>query len=321
MAKAEPLLARQREAERQRLQAELDEIRQAAAANRRETEQLRYAADAVQRGNGRWERAEQQALEDREAAARAVTDRLQLLSRALAGEAEPGLRELARPARQIAEVEAESSRAMLDQARRDAEATGRLNDLRQADHRLAALGQRLDELKREFDALARRDADFQRLRDLAGREEALAASARAQAPVDQLQAEQVAVQKDLDALLKKSPELRGDVLAEQADQADALARKAHELAGREREEARRSGDAANQAGPLAKLAELQRAPRRGRPPPGTRRRCPTRRERPRPAQYQRGPRRHRSARARRSRSGAAAARRRRGRAPPPRPRS
>jgi hypothetical protein len=257
--KAEPLQVRQREAERQRLQAELDEIRQAAAANRRETEQLRYAADAVQRGNGRWERAEQQALEDREAAARAVTDRLQLLSRALAGEAEPGLRELARPARQIAEVEAESSRAMLDQARRDAEASGRLNDLRQADHRLAALGQRLDELKREFDALARRDADFQRLRALAGREEALAASARAQTPVDQLQAEQIAIQKDLDALLKKSPELRGDVLAEQADQADILARKAHELAGREREEARRSGDTANQAGPLAKLAELQRA--------------------------------------------------------------
>ena len=253
------MLARQREAERQRLQAELEEIRQAAAANRRETEQLRYAADAVQRGNGRWERTEQQALEDREAAARAVTDRLQLLSRALAGEAEPGLRELARPARQVAEVEAESSRAMLDQARRDAEAAGRLNDLRQADHRLAALGQRLDELKREFDALARRDADSQRLRDLAEREEALAASARAQAPVDQLQAEQNAVQKDLDALLKKSPELRGDILAEQADQADALARKAHELAGREREEARRSGDASNQAGPLAKLAEAQRA--------------------------------------------------------------
>ena len=259
VAKAEPLLARQREAERQRLQAELEEIRQAAAANRRETEQLRYAADAVQRGNGRWERAEQQALEEREAAARAVTDRLQLLSRALAGEAEPGLRELARPARQIAEVEAESSRAMLDQARRDAEAAGRLNDLRQADHRLAALGQRLDELKREFDALARRDADFQRLRDLAEREEAIAAGTRAQAPVDQLRAEQIAVQKDLDALLKKSPELRGDVLAEQADQADALARKAHELAGREREEARRSGDTSKQAGPLAKLAEAQRA--------------------------------------------------------------
>ena len=72
---------------------------------------------------------------------------------------------------------------MLDQARRDAEATGRLNDLRQADHRLAALGQRLDELKREFDALARRDADFQRLRDLAG---AKRRSPRApQAPVDQ----------------------------------------------------------------------------------------------------------------------------------------
>ena len=216
-AQAEPLLARQREAERQRLQAELDEIRQAAAANRRETEQLRYAADAVQRGNGRWERAEQQALDDREAAARAVTDRLQLLSRVLAGEAEPGLRRS--PARRGRSPRSRPSRAAPCSTRPAAmpRPTGRLNDLRQADHRLAALGQRLDELKREFDALARRDADFQRLRDLAGREEALAASARAEAPVDQLQAEQIAVQKDLDALLKKSPELRGDVLAEQAD--------------------------------------------------------------------------------------------------------
>jgi len=127
---AEPLLARQREAERQRLQAELDEIRQAAAANRRETEQLRYAADAVQRGaTGAWERAEQQGARGPRGR-RPCSDRpASAPEPPLAGEAEPALRELARPARQIAEVEAESSRAMLDQARREAEAAGQVSTI------------------------------------------------------------------------------------------------------------------------------------------------------------------------------------------------
>ena len=161
VAQAEPLQARRSQAERQRLQAKLDELKQAAAANRRETEQLRYAADAVQRGNGRWEPTQQQALDRREVEAHGVADRLQLLAANWPTRPSAALRRLARPARQIAEVEAESSRAMLDQARRAADATARLNDLRQADHRLAAVVGRLDELQREFDALARRDADSQ----------------------------------------------------------------------------------------------------------------------------------------------------------------
>jgi hypothetical protein len=262
VARAEPLWARQQKAERERLQAELDAIRQDAAVTRRDTEQLRYAADAAQRGNGRWEPAQQQALERRESEARSVADRLQLLARALADQSDPGLRELARPTRQVAEVEAESSRAMLDQARRTTEATERLDDLRQADHRLAAVGQRLDDLLRRFAALDRRDADREHLRDLAGREEAIAAraGAGARAPVDQLQREQAAVGKDLDALLKKSPELRGDVLAAHADEADALARQAHALAERQNDLARRSGDLADpaQQGPAAGQVAPQR---------------------------------------------------------------
>jgi hypothetical protein len=261
-ARAEPLRAQQQKAERDRLQAELDAIRQVAAGNRRETEQLRYAADAAQRGNGRWAQAEQQALEHRESEARGVVDRLQLLARALADQIDPGLRELARPTRQVAEVEAESSRDTLDQARRTTKAAERLGTLRQADHRLAVLEQRLDDLQRQFNALARRDADLQHLHDLARREEALAASAggQAPAPIDRLQSEQATVQNDLDALLKNSPELRGDVLAAQADEADALARTAHALAERQNDLARRSGDVPNpaQAATLANLAEAQR---------------------------------------------------------------
>jgi hypothetical protein len=259
VAQAEPLLARRSQAERARLQAKLDALKQAAAANRRETEQLRYAADAVQRGNGQWEPTQQQALERREAEARGVADQLQLLARELAGETESSLRQLARPARQIAEVEAESSRAMLDQARRANDAAERLNDLRHADHRLAAVVQRLDDLQHQFDALARRDAELHRLRDLAGREEALAARVDGDAPTGPLQAEQKAVEKDLDALLKKSPELRSDILAAQAGEADTLAQKANALAERQRALARKTGDLAPKAETLRELAEAQRA--------------------------------------------------------------
>lgn len=262
VAAAESLEARRGRAERARLQAKLDELKKAAAANRRETEQLRYAADAVQRGNGRWERSQQQALDQREVEARGVADRLQLLARELADAAE--FRPMARPARQIAEVEAESSRAMLGQARRAEDHARRFNDLRQADHRLAAVVQRLDDLQRQFDALARRDADLQKLRDLAGREESIAdragreESTADRGRLDQLRAEQDAVRDDLDALLKASPELRGDVLADQADEADALARKAHELARRQGEAARQAVDVSKQAGTLEELAEAQR---------------------------------------------------------------
>jgi hypothetical protein len=261
VARADPLRARQQQAERNRLEAELDAIRQAAATNRRETEQLRYAADAAQRGNGRWDEAEQQTLERRETEARRVADRLQVLARALADEVDAELRALARATRQVAEVEAESSRAMLDQARRTTEATERLDDLRQADHRLAAVEQRLDDLLRQFAALARHDADLQHLRELAGREEALAATAGVRALTDRLRSEQAAVQNDLDTLLKKSPELRGAVLAAQADEAEALAGKAHALAGRQNDLARRSGATSTpaQVAMLAKLAEAQRA--------------------------------------------------------------
>jgi hypothetical protein len=260
MAQAEPILAQRHQAERQRLQAELDAVRQAVAVNRRETEQLRYAADAAQRGNGRWEQPEQQRLEQREADAHNVVDRLQLLARSLADTADSGLRALARPAQQIAEVEAESSRAMLDQARRAKLATERLDDLRQADHRLTTVGQQLDQLRRQFNALAQRDADFQQLRDLARREEGLATSAGARASLEQLQRGQTTVQHDLDALLKKSPSLRGELLAEQAHEADALARKAHALAQQQGDLARRSGEVSSpvQAAALAKLADAQR---------------------------------------------------------------
>src|SRR5262249_13615273 len=151
------------------------------------------------------------------------------------------------------EVEAEAARATLDQARQANDDTKRLADLRLADARLGAVPVRLDELQRGLNALSEREADHRRLQALADRQAQVADPARNEpetaprpapdrARLDQIEAEQNAVRNDLDALLKKSPELRADVLAAQADEADALALRARALAERQRAEARRATD-------------------------------------------------------------------------------
>ncbi|MDR3636399.1 MAG: hypothetical protein P4L84_21530, partial [Isosphaeraceae bacterium] len=263
VAAADPMLARQSAARREELQAKLDALKKSAAENRKEAEQLRYAADAAHRGNGEWDRERQQALAERETEARDVEDRLQLLARDF--DAEHEFRPLARPARQIAEVEAEAARAVLEKARRTDDAEERLNDLRLADARLGAIVGRLDELQRQFDAIAQRDADRQRLAELARREAELAERAEAmrdapdRASLDKLQAEQNAVRNDLDELLRKSPELKADLLAAQAKDAEELARRARALAEHQREEARQATDLTKQADKLKALAEDQRA--------------------------------------------------------------
>ncbi len=158
VADAEPLQARRGRADREAIQEKLDAIRRAAAENRDEAEQLRYAADAAQRANGPWDRARQDALDRREAEARAVADRLQLLARELDDGAR--FRPLAAPARQVAEGDAEEGRALLDRALRDADPARRLDDLRRADARLAAVSDRLDDLRRQIDDLSLRDAEL-----------------------------------------------------------------------------------------------------------------------------------------------------------------
>jgi hypothetical protein len=157
VADAEPLQARRGRADRDAMREKLDAIRRAAAENRDEAEQLRYAADAAQRGNGPWDRAHQEALDRRESEARRVADRLQLLARELDDEGK--FRPLAGPTRQVAEGDAEEGRALLDQARRDADPARRLDDLRRADAHLAAVSDRLDDLRRQLDDPSRRDAD------------------------------------------------------------------------------------------------------------------------------------------------------------------
>jgi hypothetical protein len=258
-SQAEPLLGKEDRIRREGFQARLEAIRQTAAENRRETEQLRYAADSARRDGAAWGVERDTALASREAEARRVADNLQLLARDVEDDATYA--PLARPTRQAAEVEAEAGRARLADARQAPDAARRLVDLRQADSRLGALQNRLDELKRQFDALAKLDLDRQKLRDLAAREDnlaaRLAAANRDPAALEKLRAEQDAVRRDLAELLAKSPELRAGVLAAQAEEAAKLAQKARELAERQRLEARKTVEA-RATGPLHGLAREQR---------------------------------------------------------------
>ncbi len=258
-AAAVPLRVRMSMARSSGLRAKIESLKKDVVADREKTEQLRQAADAVRRGDGEWDESRRHELEAREAAARANEDRLRLLARDLA--AQPGLRQLSQDAQQIAEVEAEAARARLDQARRQGDPAGRHADLERAVGRMAAVNERLDDLGRKFDVSNQARAEIGRLGELARRQEKLAdlpeaAGDRAQA--DRIQAEQIAVRDDLDALLKKTPALRGLVLDEQTREAERLAGQARALADRQRNESRRPADLSKRATELKNLVELER---------------------------------------------------------------
>ncbi len=256
VAKAETMAGRGDRARRESFEARLEAIRQANAANRREVEQLRYAADSAQRDGSAWDRGRDADLGGREAEARGVVDRLQLLARDL--EADPSYAPLAPAARQVAAVEAEAARGQVAKARQAADPARRLAELRASDSKLNTLGRRLDDLKRQFEALAKLDGDRQKLRDLAAREDALAEQAdRGEGDAARLAAAQAEVRRNLDELLSRSPALRAGVLAAQADRAEAAARKARDLAARQRLEASRTADARLGA-PGGDLARAQR---------------------------------------------------------------
>jgi hypothetical protein len=255
--KAEPMIAKDDRLRRESFQARLDEIRVANASNRRETEQLRYAADAAQRTGQAWDAGRDADLAARETEARSVEDKLQLLARDLQNDST--FAPLARPTRQAAEVEAEAGRAQLDQARKAPDSTKRLAELRQADTRLGALGNRLDEIRRKFDALAKLDVDRQKLRDLAAKEDALAVKADQGADEKaRLAAEQDELRKALDALLNQSPGLRAGLLNAQAEDASKLAKEARALAEKQRAEARRTTEAPLADNALREIAQAQK---------------------------------------------------------------
>lgn len=259
--KAEPLIARRDRARRAAIQAKLDELKRDAATNRQETEQLRYAADAAMRGSGSWDPKRQKALSDRETQAQSMVDRLNMFAHEL--DKDDNFAEVASPVRRLAELEAESGRAQLEKARKAENDPNRLSALRTADTRLAAVQARLDEIQRDFDAIARRDVDRDKLRLLAARQENIAERAKDFDPGDdnaraELQKEQDTAGRELDDLLRQSNELRADVVAAQAKEAEVLAKKARELAEHQRELARTTNKLETKKSELKALAEAQK---------------------------------------------------------------
>jgi hypothetical protein len=260
VAGALPMQVVQSRARRSGLRARLAEVRKATEAQRQEIEKLRATADQVRRGDGEWSQQERQALDDRETAARTMENDLERIGRDF--ENDSRLRPLAEQARQIGSVEAEAARASLEQARRGGDPAARVASLEQAGGRLAALSERLGGLERAFDGLDGKEAEFQKLRDLARRQEALAASELAggnRSLLDMAQAGQNSLRNDLHSLLKNNPELRVVAVDSPARQAQRLADAARALAQRQRELSRSTTDRVAMNPALAALAKAQRA--------------------------------------------------------------
>jgi hypothetical protein len=165
---AKPLRARQLEASRDAARARLDALKRDAAETRRETQQLRYAADAAQRGASAWTEDEQRNVVHREADSRALVEGL--LSFAEGLDAEPDFMALARPARQVADDEAAPARLALERALEAEDEANRLAALSQADTQLGAVVKGLDDLRQLLD-------DRHRFHELADRQEQLAEQA------------------------------------------------------------------------------------------------------------------------------------------------
>ncbi len=260
VAKAEPMVARRDRMRREKVLERIEEIKKENLFNRQETAQLRYAADSARRNPAAWDKERDQALGDRAAAARRVVDDLNALAKDL--EDDPSFRPLARPAQEIADIEAEAGRNALEKAVAAPDAAAKLAELRGADARLGAVHQRIEELQRQAAALAKADAERQRLRELAAREDALADRAHEVGDnpnaLADLRAEQEALRKEFDALANAAPDLKAGRLDAQAKQAAALAEKIRDLAARQREESRKTGEGTKRADALKALAEEQR---------------------------------------------------------------
>ncbi|WZO98413.1 hypothetical protein EP7_005474 [Isosphaeraceae bacterium EP7] len=249
---------RRRDATRERI----DTLARDAATARVEVEQLRYAADAAARGNGRWDDARKDDLARRTRDVAALADRLRALAGDLEHDQDARFSPLAAPARGVAEAQVEPGRDRLERAGRSTTPGSRLDELRRADAHLAATRTGLDELRRDFDELARDDADRESLARLAEAQDALADRAGdlakhrpAGGELDRLKAEQEALGRDVDRLVEQSPTLRAELLSGQIKEAGALANRAKDLARRNAEPPPDRAKEAEDARALAREAE------------------------------------------------------------------
>ena len=259
---ADSFAERQGRAERENLRARLEQLKTLVNAHHQATVQLRYVADAALRGNGQWEAQHASGLGDR---IRESDQQIKLLNE-LAGElADAGrFAILSKPAQQLADVEAAGAREVIGRAAEEKEAAKRLANLRLADARIGAMETRLAELIKKFDELAKEDEDRRKLQqlaesqeDLARRAEQMADAQRDPADLEALKRDQDALRQQVDDIVRRSPELKADMLAKQVEQADELARAARELAERQRVQERETAESPVRQALLREIAKDQ----------------------------------------------------------------
>ena len=261
---ADSFAALQGRAERESLRARLEQIKTSLNSHHQATVQLRYAADAALRGNGQWEASHKQGLSDRVKESDQHIQLLDDLSRDLSDTGR--LASLAKPTQQIAEVEATGVREILGRVDEEKDAAKRLANLRLADSRIGTLEMRLADLIKKFDDMAKEDEDRRKLQvlaesqeDLARRAEEFAEAKRAPEDLEALKRDQDALKQQVDEIVRRSPELKAEMLARQVEQADELARAARELADRQRGQERQTADSSVRQILLREIAQEQQA--------------------------------------------------------------
>ena len=260
--KADSFAASQGRAERESLRARLEQLKTSVNNHHQATVQLRYAADSALRGNGQWETQHVDGLRLRAKEADDHIKRLNELADELTDAGRYAI--LAKPTQQLAEVEATGAREMIGRAMEDKEQAKRLANLRLADARIGSIENRLAEIIKKFDDLAREDEDRRKLQqlaesqeDLARRAEEMAQGQRDQADLDLIKKEQEALRQHVDELVRRSPEMKADMLAKQAEAAEELAQAARELAERQRTQERESADSNARQKQLREIARAQ----------------------------------------------------------------
>ena len=107
-AAALPLRLQASRARTSGVRTKLETLKRDVFADREKTEKLRQEADAVRRGAEEWDETRREALAEREAATRAIEDRIKVFAHEL--DADPATRTLSRQAHQVAAVDAEAAR-------------------------------------------------------------------------------------------------------------------------------------------------------------------------------------------------------------------
>jgi hypothetical protein len=204
-----------------------------------------------------------QLQEDNQASQQALRELAQLAA------STPALEPLAERAEDVAKKEMQGSKNALEQARRADTVKARTTEFRRTDRELAAALQRLEELKKTNEQIAKERLDQNKVEQLADREKHLAEKAaelarkhpardpEAQKLTEQLKREQAEVAEELRKLTEQSEPLRRALEEARSEQARQAAERARELARAQRDLARAAAETERNAN-AQRLGELAR---------------------------------------------------------------